>query len=154
MINPATKDHIPQLIKMMEEAHAEAGFNVEREVAEKAFRKLLDHPRLGRAWITFSCEQPVGYVVLTYRFSMESGGVDGHIEDIFVRENERRNGVGSKLLEKAIKQSQEDGLNAIHVETGSDDLRAIEFYRKQNLLNRGRTFLTVELLTNELAKPN
>ena len=138
---------------MMETSHSEAGFNLDRELAAKAFKELLATPSRGRIWIASHVDEQVGYIVLTYRFSMESGGIDAHIEDIYVRTGERRNGVGSRLLTEAIKRSEEDGLKAIHVETGSDDLRAIQFYRRHNLLNRGRTFMTVEITENKLAKP-
>jgi len=69
----ATLDDIPVLVDMMWEFYEEADYALDREWATASFSALLRNDSLGGAWIVFHEGEPAGYVVLTVRYSMESG---------------------------------------------------------------------------------
>lgn len=146
-------DDVAALVSMMHRAHADAGFALNRELAKAAFYTLLkDHTR-GVAWIGLHDQKPAGYILVTFKLSMESGGIDAFIEDMFVYREARRKGVGSALVSAAMTECRRTGISAVHVETGAVDAAAIAFYAACGLKNRERVILTTVLRENSLARP-
>lgn len=141
------------LVDMMQRAHADAGFALDRELATAAFGALLKDRSRGMAWIGLRDLTPEGYIVLTFKVSMESGGVDAFIEDLFVHPDARRNGVGRALVSVAVAECRRVGVSAVHVETGADDAANMAFYAACGLKNRKHIILTSVLRDNPLARP-
>ena len=71
----ATPEDIERLVALMSEFYAESGYRLGLRAATEAFEKLIADDRLGRVWLLESGSEGAGYVVLTLRFSMESGGL-------------------------------------------------------------------------------
>ena len=69
----------------MGEFYDEAGYPPPHDAAARAFTSLLAEPDRGRVWLVDVETESVGYVVLTFGFSMEYGGPRGFIDDFFVR---------------------------------------------------------------------
>lgn len=130
---PAGPPDIPRLLDLMERFHAESGRALDRASAERSFRRLLGNEERGGAWIASRENEPVGYVVLTVRHSMETGGPAGVIDDLFVRPGVRRSGVGSALMAALFDACRQRGIAAIQVEADSADPIASAFYRKFGL---------------------
>ena len=61
----AQPDDVPELVELMTDFYAEAGFPLPAEAATRTFAALLDDPRLGRVWMMEAGGEPAGYVVLT-----------------------------------------------------------------------------------------
>jgi hypothetical protein len=73
----------------MQAFHAESGFVLNTVVATGGSRKLLSHDALGAIWLSNDQAIPQGYVVLTFRFSMELGGLEAIVDDLCVRPDAR-----------------------------------------------------------------
>ena len=153
IIRAAEPNDIGILIELMRAAHAEAGYTLDSALAAGAYARLLRDPALGRVWIAFRNHVPAGQVVLTFKLSLESGGVDAFIEDLFVQPDARRHGVGGALLDTAMKACREEGVSAVHVEVGADNDAAKALYAKHGLASRDRLILSTELRPNRMARP-
>jgi ribosomal protein S18 acetylase RimI-like enzyme len=131
----------------MWEFYTESDYPLDREWATASFAALLSNDSLGGAWIVFEEGEPAGYVVLTVRFSMEYGGFEAFIDDLFVRPGRRRRGAGRALLEALRAECVRRGVLALHVEVGHDNTAAKALYRDRGLRERedGRQMLTVRL---------
>ena len=152
-IREAKVDDVTALVEMMERAHKDAAFALDRELAKGAFSVLLKDRSRAAAWIGLRDRKPEGYILVTFKLSMEAGGTDAFIEDIFVYADARRKGVGSALMSAAMAECGRIGISAVHVETGADDEAAIAFYAACGLKNRKRTILTNVLRENPIARP-
>ena len=141
----------PTLIELMRAAHAEAGFELNHLLAAAAFEKLLRDESLGLAWIASRATRHEGYIALTFKLSLESGGVDAFVEDLFVRREARRSGVGSALLSTALDACRSRQISAVHVDVGTTNETARTLYEKFGLKNRDRLLLTSELRANPMA---
>ena len=137
---------IPVLVTMMREFYAESNYALDAGWATEAFSAVLRDSSRGVAWIVAG-EEPMGYVVVTFRLSMEFGGSDAFIDDLFVRARHRRCGVGRAALEAAFAECRRRGVLAIHVETGADNVAAKSLYGSFGLEDRTRLLLTARLTT-------
>ncbi len=68
----------------------------------------------------------VGVAVLAYRLSISAAGPFASIEDLYVRPEERRRGVGRALLEAVTKRCATRGVS--YVEAQVEDEEAAAFY--------------------------
>jgi ribosomal protein S18 acetylase RimI-like enzyme len=146
-VRNATPVDIPILVELMREFYAESHYNLDEERAAASFSNLLSDDSLGTAWIVFWDSQPAGHIVLTVRFSMEYGGVDAFIDDLFIRQSFRRRGLSKAALDALLVECKRRGVLALHVEVGYDNVAAQSLYRSYQLepLHENRQVLTKRL---------
>jgi ribosomal protein S18 acetylase RimI-like enzyme len=129
----------------MQEFYVEGNHLLDRHWAAASFSAFLQDDSLGAVWIVFHDSEPAGYVVLTIRFSMEYGGLDAFIDDLFIRPSYRRRGLGRAVLSALFAECERRKVLAVHVEVGHDNVVAKALYRSYGLVpyNDGRQMLTV-----------
>ncbi len=64
-------------------------------------------------------------------------GVNSDITSLFVKEDCRRRGIASQLLQKAIQNAKRRKVKEIHVTTRKDNKTAIRFYEKNGFKKQG-----------------
>ena len=64
----------------------------------KAFTALLSDEQLGIIWLICDRDRPIGYVALTFFFSMEYHGRCGLVDELYIREAHRGKGIGKKVF--------------------------------------------------------
>lgn len=128
-VRTATPADIATLVALMDEFYAEAGFTLDLAGAARTFERLLSDPSLGVVWLMSFDSEPAGYLVLTTRFSMEFGGLDGFIDDLFVRPSYRRRGLSALGLSALLAEARRRSLLALHVEVGVENGPAQALYR-------------------------
>ena len=86
---------------------------------------LLVDDRYGTIWLAHDGDRPEGYAVVTWGWSLEVGGLDVVLDEIYVRE--RGNGTGSRLLAALERDCRERGVKRIVMETErpNDDARRL-----------------------------
>ncbi len=60
----------------------------------------------------------VGVLIMNVSFSLEHAGEVGWIQELFVREDYRRKGLGDRLITLALEWAQARGLRALNLELG------------------------------------
>lgn len=102
-------------------------FDSERVVA--ALGPLLRDDSLGRVWVIDDGAGGLsGYAVLTWGWSLESGGREALLDEIFVLEQGR--GSGSDLLDHVLQGARAGGAAAVFLETESPNHRVRSFYAR------------------------
>lgn len=135
-IKRADSGDVPALVDLMEAFYSEAGFPLDRSWATAAFEALLACESRGAVWLAIDDGSPVGHVVLTVRFSMEYGGLDAFIDDLFVQPGHRRAGVAAAALATLFDECRRRGVRAVHVEVGEDNIPAQRLYERFGLVPR------------------
>jgi GNAT superfamily N-acetyltransferase len=141
----AVPDDATQLVEMMSEFYAEGGYPLNRRRAAEAFAALLADDRWGGVWLIQAEGRDVGYVVLTFYYSMEYGGLIAMVDDLFVRPAYRGAGLGTSALTEARAICVEHGLRAMNVETGPDNGPALALYQKCGFQEVDRRLLALKL---------
>src|SRR3712207_2096939 len=120
-VRAAELGDLPELAALMREFYAESGLSLSADSATEAFEKLLGDPRLGRVWLVERDRYVAGYVVLTLGYSMEYGGLRGHVDDFFVRAPYRGQGLGAAALTEVSRSCTTLGVRALVAEVGRAD---------------------------------
>jgi ribosomal protein S18 acetylase RimI-like enzyme len=145
----ARQEDIPLLIEFMALFYAESGYQLDRAYAEKAFAALLTNENLGYVWLIDEDNRNAGYVVVTFRFAMEYGGLMACLDDLYVIPERRNRGLSTAALDHVRTFCENLGIRAITVEVAPDNGPAQTVYRRMGLAEApGR-----QLLVLPLAKP-
>ena len=129
----------------MGEFYAESGYPLDQEIARSAFLELIENPDLGRVWLILLSGEPVGYIAVTFGFSLEYYGRDGFIDDLFIRAPFRGVGLGTRVLEAIEAECRALGLRALHLEVGRTNEPALALYRRQGFRDNDRQLLSKRL---------
>lgn len=124
---------VSSLIELMRDFYAESGYPLDGRWAGSAFARLIGEPGLGCVWVAGQEQPPVGYAVLTLRYTMEHGALSGYVDDLFVRPECRRRGVARALLSELIAECKGRGCKAVYVEVGEQNAPAMRLYRQLGL---------------------
>lgn len=137
---PAGREDLDWLTAAMQAFYAEVESHFEPHQARAALAQLLAEPTLGRLWLIRAGE-PVGYLALTFGFSLELGGRDAFIDDLYIQPRSRSQGIGTRALELAIEQADQLGIRVMHLEVDHTNHRARELYARLGFEERNRYFL-------------
>jgi GNAT superfamily N-acetyltransferase len=144
-LKPASRGDAALLVDLMAEFYAESHHPLNREQAREAFHALLADDRLGRVWLIRLDGQDVGYVVLTLGFSMEYGGRDGVVDDLFIRAPFRGAGLGTAAVEEVRRVATELGVRALHLMVDQENVPAQTVYRRAGFVPADLQLLTLKL---------
>ena len=139
---PATPDDLVELVGLMEAFYAEAGYALDRPWAQRSFAMLMGSPDRGAVWVLRQDRVAVGHIVLTLRFSMEFGGIDAFVDDLYIDPNHRRYGAGRVAMNALLDECRERGVLALHVEVAQDNVAANALYARCGLHPRSDERLT------------
>jgi GNAT superfamily N-acetyltransferase len=110
-----------------------------------ALTQLLVNPALGRAWLIVADGTTVGYIVLTFGFSLESHGRDGFIDELYLAPEWRRQGFGAAAVELVSAEAQRLGLQKLYLEVERPNNDARRFYRRLGFADHNRFLLSRRL---------
>jgi GNAT superfamily N-acetyltransferase len=94
-IRPVGPGDLATLTKLAEDFHAEDG-HVLDEGGRRALAAIADGEPLARAWLFELGGRAIGYGVLTLGFSVEYGGRDGFIDDLYLAPVARGRGLAGR----------------------------------------------------------
>jgi GNAT superfamily N-acetyltransferase len=138
----AALDDVDVLLPLMRCLQADDPWSVpfREEKARETLRELIANPSAGRAFLICAGELCVGYLVLSFDFSLEFGGKNAWIDELFVEREFRNQGIGSKT-EVAGRMARECGAKVLHLEVnrGND---AIDLYRRCGFEDHDRYLLS------------
>jgi GNAT superfamily N-acetyltransferase len=84
----------------------------------------------------------VGYFVLGFGFSIEFGGRDALLDELYVIPGHRHRGIGSAALEHAYALCRSFGIACLHLEADYFNDRAHQLYLRQGFKDHERHLMT------------
>ncbi len=146
LLHLATADDRDRLLAMVEKFHAWGGLQTPAEAREAAIDLLLSGEVQAAAWLIGPARAPVGYIVVSFGFSIELGGRDAFIDEFYIRENVRGRGMGSQCLQTLMPQLRDMGIKALHMEVDHDNPKAAKLYRRAGFKARDEYYLMTRAL--------
>ena len=108
----------------------------------KTLPLILANEHFGKVWIIEANNQAIGYIVLTFGFSIEYHGRNAILDEIFVSEDYRKHGIGKQAINLAIEACKSLGIDAIHLVVEHENLNAHAVYRKLGFKTNSRYLMT------------
>lgn len=136
----ATPDDAPELLRMCRDFHAEDGSPLD-EAGEATIEHVAAGEPMAPAYMLEENGIIAGFFILTLGYSVENGGMDGFIDDIYLIPERRGRGLGRKAVTLAVEAAKEVGIRALLLEVEAHNGRAYELYRKMGFLDTERRLL-------------
>ena len=126
----AGPEHIDRLDSLVAAFHAEEGINLPADQRRAGLEPILDGIPHGAAYLIGPARAPIGYLVVTFGWSLEFGGLDGFIDEIYIRPGVRGRGIASEVLQALPRALAGAGLKALHLEVARDAERTQKLYAR------------------------
>lgn len=128
-IREAAFGDIAQLCELLAELFAqESDLRPDAERQRRGLISILESPATGRIYCAVHSGEVVGTVMILFTVSTAEGGRAAWLEDMIVRRDWRRKGVGRLLLGAAIREAKAAGCSRVTLLTDATNDGAIRFY--------------------------
>ena len=138
----AREEHVPEILLMMEQFNAIDNYPFEKEKTKQNLLAFLADPNLGKSWIIKYNDLVIGYFVLAFGFSFEYGGRDAFIDELFLKQEFRRKGVGKLTMDFIQSEAPKFGVKVIHLEVEQHNEGGVKLYEEKGFKNNGRILLS------------
>ncbi len=142
----AKPEHLGALLPLVAAFHLEAGIDSSDAQREAAIAPLLEGIPYGAVYIIGPTRAPIGYIVVTFTWSVEFGGMDGFVDEIYIRPAVRGRGIATEVLTELPKTLGEAGIKAIHLEVDRENEAAQRLYARARFKPRLSQVLMSKLL--------
>ncbi len=142
----ATLQDTEEVLQMMEAFYQIDHYLFEAAITRENIIHFIGNPALGRLWIVEIDQHVAGYIALTFGFSFEFKGKDAFIDEFFLKEPFRQQGVGTKTLQFVLQEAEMLGVKAVHLEVEKHNEAGKKLYRKLQFKDHERYLMTKRLL--------
>lgn len=142
----AKPDDLGKLATLVAAFHSEQGLNTTPESREAALSPLLEGSPHGAVYLIGPSRAPIGYIIVTFGWSIELGGMDGFIDELYVRSGVRGRGVATEVIGKLSAMLRSVGMKALHLEVSPANDKALSLYKRSHFKPRdGYILMTRDL---------
>jgi len=133
-------EDIEILLNFIKNFYGLSSYPFDEDKVRESVANLINNNNLGRIWIIEYDSKAIGYIILTFGYSIEYKGRDAFIDEFYIEEEYR--GIGKETMDFIVKESLELEIKALHLEVEKDNERAKNLYLKYNFTDNGRTLMT------------
>jgi ribosomal protein S18 acetylase RimI-like enzyme len=136
---------IDTLMEFMRQFYAIDQYLFDEQAARTTLEKIVDNSSLGRVWLISHEDEAIGYLIITFGYSLEYHGRDAFIDELFIMASYRNQGIGTKTIQFALEACPELGIQALHLEVERTNTAAQALYRKFSFENHDRFLMTCRI---------
>jgi ribosomal protein S18 acetylase RimI-like enzyme len=146
-IREATPADLERLLPHVATFHEHEHIVLSAADRRAALARLLGEAGFGRVLIAESTPggDVVGYAILCFGYSVEFGGRDAFVDELYVVEAARGAGIGQRLVAACEHSARAAGVRAIHLEADHANPRAAALYRRIGFADHARHLMTKRL---------
>ena len=133
VLHLATSADLDRLEKMVAAYHAHEGIETDEAQRRAALEPLLEGSPHGAVWLIGPQMAPVGYIAVSFGWSIELGGLDGVLDEFWIREKVRGRGMGTEALTALQKALKNAGVMALSLEVARKDDTAARLYERKSI---------------------
>ncbi|MBN2668813.1 MAG: GNAT family N-acetyltransferase [Bacteroidales bacterium] len=137
--------HISSLLQMMEAFYSIDGYAFDNQLTKNNLRLLVDDSNLGKAFLVQANQSIVGYFLITYGFSFEYGGRTALVDEIYIKEEFRHQGLGKQIMEYIETQTKKEQIKLLQLEVEPRNTNAEMLYLNYGFTQNKRKILTKHL---------
>jgi GNAT superfamily N-acetyltransferase len=140
-LRAVTAADLPLLERFVRAYYVEDGHTFREERQPAALAALVDGEPFGRAWLIRLGERPVGYVVLSWTFSIEAGGREACVDEFYLVPEVRHRGLGRRTLAPLEAEAMDLAVRRIFLEVERHN-RVIGLYRRAGYVDHDRFLMS------------
>ena len=141
----ASIEDLPRLAPLVTKFHDEFGIQMSEDARVNTLATLLEGVPQGVAYLIGPNSAPVGYIIVSFGFSVEMGGLDAMIDEFYIRRGVRGRGMGGEVLRALIPALGQHGVRAMHLEV--DTIGASKtLYKRMGFVPREHHHLMTRVL--------
>ena len=125
-ITKATEKDFPDILEMIKEL---AEYEKAPEKVTNNLQKMQKEKHLFQAFIAREYDRPVGFALFFFAYFTWTGK-SLYLDDIYVRQEYRKQGIGKKLITVVINFAKQNNCSRIRWQVLNWNTPAIEFYKK------------------------
>lgn len=133
----ATSKDVDVLLELVQEFHQIENLPFNSVLDRVSLQQFLSNPALGRVWLITERDQVIGYVAVTFSYSIEFRGLGAYIDELYLRSDYRGKGIGSRTLKFVEQFCRSQHIASIALSVHDDNERAYKVYRKAGYDDRG-----------------
>ena len=130
----AKPDDLERVMRLVGDFHAESGIAGDETTRRAALLPLLEGSPHGAVYLIGPGRAPIGYIAISFGWSLAFGGMQGAIDEIYIRPAVRGRGIGSEVLLALPRALAGAGLRALHLEVERGNDRARRLWRNARKL--------------------
>ena len=130
----------------MERYHSETALPHDDTHRRRAIAPLLSGSPHGAVWLIGPQRAPLGYVLISFGWSVALAGLEGFVNEIFVRSSVRGRGIGTEVLHAIAVSLSQTGLKALHVRLDHADATSARFCARVGFAPRPDIVLMTDVL--------
>jgi diamine N-acetyltransferase len=130
------------LVQFVREFYEVDRHHFDEQVVRKGLSLILNNVSLGRLWLICIDGEAIGYVLLGFSFSLEFRGRDAFVDELYLREAYRGQGIGTRALQFVEEACLSLGIECLHLEVERFNTKAQSVYRKLNYRDHDRYLMT------------
>ncbi len=128
---PASQKDLPQMVELLADLfEQEAEFSPDASKQETALKMIFADPKLGKLFVGRDGGKVVAMASLLFTVSTAEGGKAALFEDLVVRPEYRKQGIGARILEYVIEQARAEGVLRLTLLTDMQNEQAQALYRR------------------------
>ena len=129
-LEPVQINQISKILSLIKQYYEYDGLKYVPSTARKAITELLNHKELGEVWWVELDGETVGYVILAYCFCVELKGKIAIVDELYLIDAARGQGLGLKILSNLKKFCRKQKIKFMRLEVEYSNQRAKNVYEK------------------------
>lgn len=126
--------------------HHEVGAPYDDVHRQDVVLPLLEGSPHGAIWVMGPIRAPMGYVIVTFEWSLAHGGLVGWVREIYTRPNVRNRGIGTETLHAVAVALRAAGVKALHVDLQQGDNVQASFWRRAGFASESTPYVLTDVL--------
>lgn len=138
----ATSNDVDVVLTLIKEFYQIEKLPFNYQILCDCLQEVFQNDRLAMVWLICIQDEAIGYVVLTFGYSFEFHGRDALVDELYIREGYRGQGIGTKTLEFVKQICESVGIKAVHLVVAHENHKAKRVYEKVGFVAHDRYIMT------------
>jgi GNAT superfamily N-acetyltransferase len=134
------------LLELVRKFHETEQLPFDETVDREVLANFFADTSLGQLWLIQLGNEVIGYIMVTFGYSLEYRGRDAFIDEFYLYPQYRRQGIGTKTLAFTEDACRVSGVQALHLEADFKNPDAQRLYQRTGYQNHERILMTKQLV--------
>ncbi|MGB3533365.1 MAG: GNAT family N-acetyltransferase [Microcoleaceae cyanobacterium] len=142
LFKPASLSDIEILTELIREFYAHEKMVFDRLAVFSTLQNIISNDFYGCIYLIDVNQETIGYFAVMFSFSLEYHGQNAMLDELYIREQYRRQGIGKKVIQFVVDLCRTKGIKALHLEVDRQNTKAQSLYRQFGFIDSHRYLMS------------